>query len=290
MTVGFLLLAVCLNSAAAVASAWRRAVTADGAVVGAITGTAILIVGGFFYWTMLMLFFVTASLVSRAGKKRKAALDELHEKGDKRDWVQVLANGGVATVAVLLLGITGNRAFGIAAAASFASANADTWASELGVLSRRSPRSVLTWKSLPRGTSGAVSGVGTAASAIGAGIIALWFGAAVSVTNGVYLGRFASGAAEQSNITGLAAGVVVLVAGLFGSLTDSFFGATIQAHYKTPGGDQTERPVTDGAPNRLVSGVAIVNNDAVNFISSAIAATAAGLLAGVPATVLATVL
>ena len=281
MTAGFVVLALALNGAAAAVSFWRRAVTRGGAVAGFVTGSVILIIGGFTYWTILMLFFVTASLVTRVGTAQKTRLSAVHEKGGRRDWAQVVANGGVALLAVALLGLTRQPPFGVAAAAALASANADTWASELGVLSKRRPRSIVAWNRLPTGTSGGVSAVGTAATIVGAAIVALWFGGTVAFLEGVSLGRTLP---EQTYVglpllNPLVAGAVVLLAGIIGSLVDSLLGATLQAHYLTAANATTERSKTDGVPNRRVRGLAFVNNDMVNLLSTTIAATAAGLVA-----------
>lgn len=118
-------------------------------------------------------FFLTSSFLSRYKSKMKEHLGELHEKGAARDWAQVAANGGTAAIAGLAHFISPDPVWIIVLAISIASANADTWASELGVLSRQQPVSIKSFKRVPRGTSGAISGLGTAASAAGSLLIAL---------------------------------------------------------------------------------------------------------------------
>jgi uncharacterized protein (TIGR00297 family) len=46
-------------------------------------------------------------------------------------------------------------------------ATADTWGTEIGVLSQRKPRSILTGQIVPRGTSGGVTLLGTSATILG---------------------------------------------------------------------------------------------------------------------------
>ncbi len=164
-------------------------------------------------------------------------------------------------------------------AVSFASSTADTWASELGVLSRFGPVSLLTFRPVPRGVSGGVSPLGTLMSVAGALFIALIFAAENAFLNAVP-GGF------------LRLMVVVAVGGLAGSLLDSLLGATLQAQYAAqPASDGpsegdtliiTERRMSpEGLPNRLVRGLSFVNNDVVNFASCASVTLAAVLLAPV---------
>ncbi len=74
--------------------------------------------------------------------------------------------------------------------------------------------------------------------------------------------------------------LLVTACGFGGSLVDSVLGASIQARYasRTTPGSVTERRADGSGPaNRLVHGIAWVNNDVVN-IASGIAASAAGFL------------
>lgn len=227
----------------------------SGALFAFLTG--VLIWSGFGIKGLILIgvFFLTSSLLSRYKKQRKAQLGELHEKGSARDWAQVAANGGTAALAGLANFNFPDQVWIIAMAISIASANADTWASELGVLSKRQPVSIRSFKRVPRGTSGAISGLGTAASAAGSLLIALTSGFLFSLSFGWILAIF--------------------LLGLAGTMLDTLLGAYMQAGFKcTDCGLLTEKTTHCTKPTKQVSGSIMINNDAVNYISCFTAAIA----------------
>jgi uncharacterized protein (TIGR00297 family) len=260
-----------LNAAAALLFTRRGSLDPGGATAGVIVGTLIFSCGGPLFWVVLMAFFVSSTGLGHVGRKEKERLKAMHQKGEKRDLFQVLANGGVGALCAVFYRLTGNPAWAAAFAVSFASSNADTWASELGVLSRGQPVSLLGFRPVTRGVSGGVSIFGSAMSLAGALFIAILF-ALENLSLGVFTGGF------------LRLAAFVAVGGFAGALLDSFLGATVQAQYAAPEGPQgpalTERPRdAQGRPNRLVRGLPFVNNDLVNFASCAIVTTLGVLLA-----------
>jgi uncharacterized protein (TIGR00297 family) len=265
-----------LNAAAALVALWRGWVDPGGAVAGLVVGGLIFAAGGPLFWAVLMVFFLSSTLIGRIRRDEKEWLKKVHEKGGRRDAFQVLANGGMGMLTAALYGLTRDPAWAAGFAVSFASSNADTWASELGVLSRARPVSFLSFKPAERGISGGVTILGTAAAAGGAALIAVTF-ACANLALGVFPRGF------------LAVAGFVAAGGLVGSFVDSLLGATLQGQYAADTAEQgtggeavmvTERRRTDeGAPNRLVRGLAFVNNDAVNFASCAVVTVAAVLLA-----------
>jgi uncharacterized protein (TIGR00297 family) len=250
--------ALSLNITVAVVAYLRRSVTATGSIAGAAVGLLMYLSGGLFFWSVLMAFFLSSSLLSRAtGNGRKAAAEALHEKGSRRDAIQVLANGGLAAVIAVAYGVTGSPFFLMGFGITMAAANADTWASEIGVLSQRPPVSILTFRAVPRGTSGGVSLLGFGAALAGAFGIALWFAGGYLLSS-VWNGR------EIVTIVG-----IITVGGFLGAVIDSVLGATVQAQYRdaTGGGITERRADAQGVPNRLTRGVPAVNNDVVNALS-----------------------
>src|ERR1051325_7539598 len=147
----------------------------SGAFAAAFVGTIIFGIGGWQWALLLLIFFITSSGLSRAFKKRKQGLSEKFSKGSERDAGQVFGNGGLATLFAALHAVyPGSLIPWIGFAAALAAVNADTWATELGVLNPTAPRMITDLKKhVEKGTSGGVSLWGTFASLLGASVIAL---------------------------------------------------------------------------------------------------------------------
>ena len=262
-----LILGLAVNGAAAVFVLWRGSVTPGGAAAGLVVGGVIFACAGPLSWALLMAFFISSTLLSSLGAARKEGISQIHDKGSRRDAWQVLANGGVGAVCALCFRITGHPSWTLGLAVSFASSNADTWASEVGELSRRPPVFLLTRQQVSRGVSGGVTPLGTMMAAAGAVFIAVLF-AAVNPFPPAFRGGF-------GRVVGL-----VSLGGFLGALLDSALGETLQAKYEVPGGGLTERPRDgDGRPRRRVRGLAFVTNDVVNVASCAAVTAAAVLIA-----------
>lgn len=233
----------------------RRSLTRGGWLGAILTGTSTFGFGGWSWGLTLIAFFVTSSALShfrQAHKQRIAG--EKFEKGGQRDLWQALANGGAGGVLALAYGLMGESWWLLAAFAGvMATVTADTWATELGVLSPNPPRLVTTWQRVAPGTSGGISRYGFAASVAGA----LFIGVVMLVIEGVVRGAWQGWLVPAA-----------LLGGLMGSLADSWLGAVAQAMYRTPTGEETERRYSAGAPNELIQGFAWMNNDLVNCLSS----------------------
>jgi uncharacterized protein (TIGR00297 family) len=245
------LLAVLIASAAYALGS----LSASGAVAAVAVGILAFGIGGLAPAALMILFFVSSSALSRFGGERKRRVAAAFSKGGRRDAGQVAANGGLAAALSVLYGLTGEPLFLAGVAGALAAANADTWATELGVLARRQPRLITTGATVEAGASGGVTPEGTIAALAGAGLIAL---------TAAPLGG------------GSPVALAATVGGLAGALFDSLLGATVQAMYFCPAcGKETERHPTHacGAPTRYVRGRRWLDNDVVNF-----AATACGAL------------
>ncbi|NOY98189.1 MAG: DUF92 domain-containing protein [Chloroflexi bacterium] len=229
-----------------------RSLDKSGALAATLVGTLIFGLGGWQWAILLLTFFVSSSALSRAFKKRKRGLSEKFSKGSQRDAAQVFGNGGLAALFAALHPLFPNAFWPwLGFAAALAAVNADTWATELGVLNPTRPRLITNLKTtVEKGTSGGVSLVGTLASLAGAALI----------------GVLAGALAPEGDFSLFFA--IVTLAGLAGSLFDSLLGATVQASYRCPVCDkETERhPVhTCGAGTVQTRGWKWLNNDRVNF-------------------------
>ncbi len=242
-----------------------RSLNKSGAVAAAFTGTIIFGVGGWQWAILLLTFFITSSALSRAFKNRKAKLEEKFSKGHERDAGQVFGNGGIATLFAALHFFYPNEIWVWAAfAASLAAVNADTWATELGVLNPNPPRMITNLtKVVEKGTSGGISLVGTLASLAGSALIAFL----ASLLTGNWL-LFP----------------LVTLSGLAGSLFDSFLGGTVQAMYYCPTDKkETEKhPLhTCGTETVHLRGWTWLDNDIVNFSCGAFGVVVSLLLLGI---------
>ena len=245
----------------------RQALTPSGVLGAVLTGTTIFGFGGLDWGLILITFFVSSSLLTRYKAAAKAQVAEQFAKGGSRDLWQALANGGIAALVAVAYGLTGAAHLPLlfAFVGAIAEANADTWATELGVLSRQTPRMITTREPVAPGTSGGVTWDGTGAALAAAALIgglAALFG---------WLGQIP-----------LSAAVVLLpvgaLAGTIGSLVDSLLGATAQGiYYCDICGKETERELHRcGNRTRLMRGWRALNNDWVNFIGTLVGAAVAG--------------
>ena len=240
----------------------RNALTPGGALAAVAVGTTIFGLGGAVPGLGLLAFFLSSTALSRYRRGEKEKLTHgVVEKGDSRDAVQVLANGGPAALYCVAFALTGQTTFYVAALAALAAANADTWATEIGLLSPTAPRDVLTFDEVPAGTSGAVSStglVGTAAGALFIGLLALF-----DVKDG-----------------GIGNMLIIAVGGIAGGFGDSLLGATIQERRQCLDcGATTEqlRHSCDGE-TVCVAGISGIGNDAVNAIATAWGGAIGGIL------------
>ena len=223
----------------------------SGALAATLIGTIIFGLGGWQWAVILLIFFVSSSLLSRLFSKRKSKLNEKFDKGSQRDASQVLANGGIAALFAGLHFFLPSAIWPwLAFTASLAAVNADTWATELGVLNPTPPRLITTGQPVEKGTSGGISLYGTLAALAGSGLVAAC----------AQLVRPVPGILLIFSLTTLA--------GLLGALFDSYLGATIQAIYTCPTcNKETERhPVhTCGTATTRLRGFKWLNNDLVNL-------------------------
>jgi uncharacterized protein (TIGR00297 family) len=240
-----------------------RALSPGGAVAATAVGGAVLTGAGLRGAAATMTFFVSSTLLGRLHRSP----GRQQRRGNERDTVQVFANGGVAAgLALAALNDSKRRLLLAGFAGALAAATADTWATEIGSRASQRPRSIISWRPVPAGTSGGVSWVGLLASASGA----LSIGAVMSI--GLSPRRWE----DRPPMRAIALG------GFCGALADSVLGATVQElRFCLVCGEETEAPRHQcGMPTITVRGIPGFSNDVVNFVATLIGATVATLLAG----------
>jgi uncharacterized protein (TIGR00297 family) len=275
-SVTLLRLAIGLAVATVIATIARcRGALTSGGALGAVTvGTITFGFGGWAWGLVLVAFFTLSTVLSRYRRRDKRAVSDKFQKGGQRDLAQVLANGGLAAVLAVLFYLRPGPALLAAFLGAMATVNADTWGTELGILSPVPPRLITTARRVPPGTSGGVSLLGTTASTMGALFIGLLAFVLLSVES---LSQGGSALPLSWIIPSTA------VSGLVGSLFDSLLGATVQGiYYCARCEEETEKPQHGcGFRTTHLRGLRWLDNDAVNFISSLCGAVIAMALWGV---------
>lgn len=254
---------VALVAAAVVAAVARqvRALSPGGALAATAVGGAILAGAGLRGAAATVTFFVSSTLLGRLpghpGRRQ--------HRGNERDAVQVIANGGVAAALAFSARNSRERRLLLSGfSGALATAAADTWATEIGSRAGTRPRSITTGKPVPVGASGGVSWQGLLASAVGA----LFVGSVMS------LGTSPSRALGREFLR------VAVLGGFCGALADSVLGATVQEVRRCPVCQaETELPRHDcGAPTTVVCGIPRFSNDVVNLASTLAGAAVAMML------------
>jgi uncharacterized protein (TIGR00297 family) len=235
-----------------------RSLSVSGAAAATFVGT-VASGAGWDFAVVLLVFFISATAVSRfRAQTKNQRLSRIIAKGNARDALQVLANGSVFAAAALWMIARPGEIAMFAAVAALAGACADTWATEIGSLSRHSPRSVLSGKPVPAGTSGGVTLLGVVAAAVGAATVGL---------------------------AGMAAGMPreivssCIIAGLAGASVDSLVGASFQSRrWCAACSEYTEREIHScGTATSPATGISWLDNDRVNFICTLVAALVGAL-------------
>ena len=247
------------------ATAWKlRALTGSGAAAATVVGTAVHASMGAQGSIAVVSYFASASALGRLLKQRQPE----QQRGNRRDAVQVLANGGPPAAFSLMYACAGTPSSLLLASAFFgsvAAATADTWATEIGTRYGGEPRSIATGRRTAAGESGSVSLVGLGASIVASAAIAA-------------VAHYGAGNRNARAVACAAGGVA-------GSIADSLVGALIQEQrWCERCNVRTEAPIhICGSRTRHLSGVRAVNNDIANVMGVVAGGlTAAALSASLP--------
>ncbi|KAJ5058764.1 integral membrane protein DUF92-domain-containing protein [Bipolaris maydis] len=190
------------------------------------------------FTVLLAVFFLAGSSVTKVKHDIKAKLTQSATGASggegARNHIQVVANSGIASVLILLhlwqlrkdgryedegLCWTGNSDVLVTGiVANYAAVAADTFSSELGILSKSKPRLITApWRIVPPGTNGGVTTTGLGAGLLGALLISL------SST------MFMPFCKDWSFVEKTKYTLAMSAAGFSGTLLDSLLGALLQA-------------------------------------------------------------
>lgn len=210
---------------------------------------------------ILFYMFASSSLLSHYKKSSKKEFDQIVAKTGPRDFIQAIANLGIATLLVLVHHFAEEDALIAAIIGSVAAANADSWASEIGGISKRTPFLITTYKPVQKGISGGITLPGTLGGIMGSLFIV---GAAIATMQPI--------SPFKGNLPLLF--WASLLAGILGFLADSYLGAIFQALYR----NENNQQLTENSQGNvhLIKGKRWMNNDMVNFITTFIGAGIAG--------------
>jgi uncharacterized protein (TIGR00297 family) len=230
---------------------FSRLISYYGALLASLIGSMFYFYGGSRGIVFVITCYAVMISVSFVGKILKNDLSSVVKKTRSKDLVEIFVNGAGALLSLILYACTEFYGFYVMALISLSAGFVDSLASDIGTLSRRKPYDIFHRRTVTKGMSGGITMLGTLASLVGAVI----FATAITF------------------ICGLPHYAIILISAVSyaGCITDTVIGALFQAKYRcSVCGSNTEREEHCGAPTQLVSGLAFINNDTVNFISNTI--------------------
>lgn len=240
---------VLLSSVVSFLSYLIKFLTRSGAVAMFFLASMIFGLGSWKWTIPIFVFFLLSSLLSVMRKNRNRNVEEFFLKSGRRDYAQVLANGGLAGLLVVFYYLFQVELIYCVFVSCIAAVCADTWATEIGTFFKTKTVDILTSKIVPQGESGGISVPGLLGSVLGASVIS---------ASSLY----------WINVYRLEFFLIMASAGVFGSIVDSFLGATLQAKYECVICEiKTERLLHCNMETQLKRGHEWISNDLVNLMA-----------------------
>ncbi|MGN1373492.1 MAG: DUF92 domain-containing protein [Candidatus Coproplasma sp.] len=227
-----------------------KAINYNGSFLAAIIGFASLYFGGTYYFLFVLGCYVSIIILALVRKLLRKSEDTVVKKTHTKDCVQVFVNGAFPLLSLILFAITGNAVFKTVFLITMSASFVDSYGSDFGMLFKGRPYNIFKRKYTEAGVSGSVSAAGTLASLVGS----LCFAALICVMTG------------QSFVFFPLYFVLIVI----GTVVDTILGGLVQVKYTCPVcGQTTERLTHCGRPTLYLEGCRFIDNDAVNFLSSA---------------------
>lgn len=237
------------------------AIDAGGFLASFAVGYSILVGGGPSWFLITAVFFALGVGFTFYKYEMKKKLGMAQEKGGRRNWPNILANGGAGSIFAAAAYFQMSPLLAALFLGSLSTAAADTVATELGLLSDRTPRLITNpSKVVAPGTSGGVTSLGF----IGALLASVVIGALALVL--------------EVLPSGLWVLPICAVGGLVGAAADSLLGAVAQRKgHCAVCTKPTEALRHCGEPTVVTGGIPFLENNIVNLLSTFAGAAAAAL-------------
>ena len=271
-----------------------KILTVDGAFAAVFVGT-IISLSGFEYFVILASFFFSSSKATNIHKVIKTKLlGKAYLKEKKRNFIQVFSKSLFPSLICLILYQKYGQGMNIFNSNNtsklfldalfigfFESANADTWASELGINSKSNPILILQgFKQVPKGINGAISGYGTLCSIKGG----LFISGVVVICNILRFGLL-NFIKFDMNLFIICFKIFILggLIGFIGSFIDSILGQTVQISIynvtkKCMAEKENVEEYKKNGDDLKYYGKDILNNSGVNLVTGLITAFISGYL------------
>ncbi|KAM9969247.1 hypothetical protein ACTFIR_001075 [Dictyostelium discoideum] len=252
----------------------KKSLNQSGTITAWLTGVSTCIFGSTFA-ILLLSFYFSSSYLTKYKSSIKKTIEDGHTVGGQRNYIQVLSNSLPGTILAAIFYFFSNSSntlinFNNDFFSSFiiccfighySCCNGDTWASELGILSKDEPILITTLKKVPKGTNGGLSPLGIGASIAGGFFIGIMFYISSYFFNlPIYH--------QQQQIISIL--LLSTISGLLGSLIDSLMGSTLQLSLFSIDRKVVINNVDKLLPNektKHISGANILDNHQVNFLS-----------------------
>lgn len=210
--------------------------------------------GGYYCGLLLLFSYGIIAIIDKLFKVSICNItDDINKKTGTRDLVQVSANGLPALLSIILFDFTKKDVFILCYSVGIIESLCDSIASDIGVLSKKTPVSICTFKPIQKGMSGGVSLLGT----ISAFMFSVFGGILYWITYGDYF-----------------KGILITLVSFFGCIIDSVLGATVQLkNICVVCNKLTEKDAHCNEKTKYYRGIKTINNCAVNLISNAISVT-----------------
>lgn len=222
--------------------------TISGSAAAFIIGSIVFGLGGIAWSVPILSFFLSSSLLTIMNVHKNLEVSGYFSKNKQRNFYQVLANGLVPTLIILLNLIFDESFFIYLYISSVAAVCADTWGTEIGTWNKTATYNILTMERANQGESGGISVIGTIGSFCGALFVA--------VSSLIYIGL------KFDYL------LFAIISGVAGSLVDSILGVSVQVQYLCPKcGKIVDQTNHCNIEINYKRGIKIINNDVVNLLA-----------------------